>query len=106
MTTLGVSRTVYRGATVRFRTTFYDFDDAIDQPSSAVVRIISNAGAIQEIAMTAPAGDETAWTALLDTRGMTPGPLTWSIHTSGSPVSVEDGSFILSANTANAVTFV
>jgi len=56
--------------------------------------------------MTSPAMGVTYWTALVDTRNMGTGPLNWSIHTAGAiPVAVEDGSFNLTANTANLVNF-
>lgn len=110
--TLGIStsRTLFRGSTVRFKTTFYDFDGVtVVQPASALVRIKKNADTvILEIAMTPPVNPaaDPAWTAEWDTRGVAPGPVFWSIHTSGPPaVAVEDGNFTLSANAANALTF-
>jgi hypothetical protein len=111
MNLLGVTSTpLFRGSTVRFKTTFYDFDGTtVVQPASALVRVTTNGGTtVLEIAMDPPVNPaaDPAWTAIWDTRGSPPSTVFWSIHTSGPPaVSVEDGSFQLPANPANAVTF-
>lgn len=99
-----------RGSTVQWFTNFYDGDDEIIQPLGAVVVISypipANATSLVEIAMTAPSGAETRWTAQWDSRGAATGIVYWSIHsTPGPPFAVEDGSFEFQANPANMVTF-
>lgn len=95
-----------RGTTLRFATTFYDFDGVETQPPGAVVHIEDVNGEEFTLTMTAPSGAQTQWTASFDTRNITPGVVTWSIHSlDGTPFSVEDGSFRLTANAANLVTF-
>lgn len=95
-----------RGATLRFATTFYDFDGVETQPSGAIVHI-QGVGLDTQVAMTPPAGAQTRWTASFDTRGVSPGMVYWSIHSLGAviPFSVEDGALRLTANTANLQTF-
>ncbi len=101
----------WRGGTVYWTTTFYNPQGDVVQPSSATINVDAPAPdgsrTQQSIAMTAPTDpDVVTWNAFLDTRGMGTGPVFWSIHTpTPIPVSVEDGTFNLTANAANLVTF-
>lgn len=101
---------IYRGTTVQFTTTFYDKSGAVTQPPSATVNIsyIENGDLIAtEVDMTPPTTPAIAWTAQWDSREVSPGLVTWSIHTGGAtiPFAVQDGCFDLSANNANLPTF-
>ena len=112
LTTPSALKSFARGATIQFATNFYNASGVLTQPPGAVVSVSfqsldeqSTGSAL--ITMTAPAGAETRWTALWDTRNVGPGPVNFSIHSTGSivPLSVEDGAFSLKANNANLVTF-
>lgn len=109
-TPLATLQSFFRGKSIRWSTNFFDFDGNIVQPQSAnlVVEFSTPAAIGQQITipMTPPTGGKTTWTAVLDTRGMLASSVDWSIETPGSaPVAVEDGSFLLTANTANQPTF-
>lgn len=102
--------TIFRGATVRFSTTFYDFDKNIVAPASAHVEVeypdLNSNRQKLELPMSSPAPGTTNYTAILDTRNMGTGPVNWSIHSDAPvPVAVEDGTFQLTANPANLPTF-
>lgn len=112
LTTPTALKVFARGATIQFATNFYDASGALTQPPGAVVSLSYQSVSEQDIStalvtMTAPHGSETRWTAQWDTRNVGPGPVNFSIHSTGSvvPLSVEDGSFSLKANNANLVTF-
>lgn len=101
---------IVRGATVRFQTTFYDFDMNVVQPAAATVNITytnpDGTDGNASIAMTPPTAPAVAWTALWDTRDIGPGEASWSIHSDpGIPFAVEDGTIVFRANAANLVTF-
>lgn len=104
-----VSQTeVSRGATVLFNTTFYDAFGVLIVPSTAFVNIDypnpDGSRSQTEIQMgNAPPANN--FTALWDTRGVGVGTVNWSIHSAPTPAAVEDGSFLLTANTANLQTF-
>lgn len=98
----------FRGSTILFSTTFYDATGAAATPTGAVVNISyqdieEDSLLTTSITMTAPGMGQTAWTAEWDSRDAGPGPVAWSIHSTGSatPFSVEDGRFTLTANNAN-----
>jgi hypothetical protein len=103
----------FRGQTLQFNTTFYDFNGAIVQPGSAslIVWYESETAPDQEliIPMQGPVLPAVTWTALLDTRNFqAPRQVQWSIHSnalSPSPVAVQDGTFMLAANMANQPNF-
>lgn len=105
----GSSNVIFRGATAFFLTTFYDPYGNIAQPNSADVSIVyptlTGGTANTIVTMSAPGLGETAWTAEWDTRNVGPGTVYFSIHSSGSPASVQDGQFNLTANPANLQTF-
>lgn len=111
MSLLGGTQVIIRGATVQFATTFYDVDGLVVQPDMATVRIVPAFADDPpvEIAMAPPSGSSTQWKALWDTRDVqAPQAIYWSIHTGSMdpiPVTAEDGSFLLSANPANLLTF-
>lgn len=112
LTTPNALKVFARGATIQFATNFYDANGTLVQPAGAVVSISYQATTEQalgttQITMTAPSGAETRWTARWDTRSVGPGPVNFSIHSTGSvvPLSVEDGAFTLKANNANLETF-
>lgn len=112
LTTPNALKIFARGASIQFATNFYDANGDLTQPAGAVVSIAYQSITQQTIettliTMTAPAGAETRWTAFWDTRNVGPGPVNFSIHSTGLavPLSVEDGSFTLKANNANLVTF-
>jgi hypothetical protein len=103
---------VTRGTTVFFTTTFFDVDGNIVQPDNATINIAytNTAGAqvAASIAMTPPTAPAVTFTAQWDSRGVNPGNVSWSIHTGADdppPVTVEDGTFTLTANPANLPTF-
>jgi hypothetical protein len=103
---------IFRGATVRFSTTFYDAAGAVTQPTGAAINIVFVAVGNSQVEtdaveMTPPSGSETQWTAQWDSRNAAPGRVWWSIHTEGGslPYSVQDGSFDLTANNANLANF-
>lgn len=110
---VGGQRIVYRGATVRFSTSFYDIDGSSVLPSSAFVNVAYIGTGHHSplisviIPMSPPVSGTGPWTADWDTRGVGNGPVSWSVHDGGSviPFAVEDGLFILSANNANLETF-
>jgi hypothetical protein len=112
MTTAAVPN---RGATIRLRTTFFDFDGNVVQPTGAVMNVVypDSTGAEQEVqvAMTPPANPaaDPKWTAYVDTRGFFPSYLFYSVHslnaTDAIPYAVGDGKVLLNANAANLVTF-
>lgn len=112
LTTPTALKVFARGSTIQFATNFYNANGALTQPPGAVVNISFQSVDEQslpsiQIPMVAPAGAETRWTALWDTRNVGAGPVSFSIHSTGSlvPLSVEDGGFMLKANNANLVTF-
>ncbi|MDE2471768.1 MAG: hypothetical protein KGL35_24360 [Bradyrhizobium sp.] len=105
-----VPTTYYRGTTIIFNTTFYDQTGAVSNPPGAALHLsyIQNGVQTEEtIEMTAPVPPSNIWSAEWDSRGVSPGTVAWSIHSEGSviPYAVSDGSFILSANNANLLTF-
>lgn len=110
MALTGNLQTVIRGATIQFATTFFDVNNNPINPDSATINILpSLATAPVTVPMVAPAPPGLIWTALWDTRNV-PAPQTvyWSIHTGSLdpiPVTAEDGTFQLSANPANLLTF-
>ena len=103
----------FRGQSLRFKTTFYDFDNNIIQPASAEVVVFYSSTTLddQEIilpmAQQQPGNPQTAWIAVLDTRNFAPGhQVQWSINTPlAGQAAVQDGSFLLTANQANQPTF-
>lgn len=112
LTTPNALKVFARGATIQFATNFYNANGVLTQPAGAVVSVSYQslselALSTTQIAMTAPSGSETRWTALWDTRNVGPGPVNFSIHSTGGsvPLSVEDGAFTLKANNANLATF-
>lgn len=111
MALIGCETKVPRGATIRFSTTFYDYDGVVTQPPGAYVNIEyplpDGTTDTDLVAMTAPNSPSVAWTAEWDTRNAGVGSVEYSIHSTGSviPYAVEDGEFILSANPANLLTF-
>lgn len=103
-----------RGQTAYWTTTFYDQNGNVTQPGSATINVVypdaQGAGTggtdTTSISMVAPTPPAVTWTAQLDTRGFGPGSVAWSIHSDpGPPYAVEDGSFTLTANPANLLTF-
>lgn len=100
----------YRGTTVNFAATFQDVNGNVIQPSGAAVNIVYFENGEQQavdVEMNAPMSPGTQWTAEWDSRSVTPGPVTWSIHSksTGIPYAVQDGTFQLLANSANLETF-
>lgn len=105
-TPLATLQSFFRGQSIRWSTNFFDFDGNITEPPLAnlIIEYSTPAATGQQITipMTPPPVGKTTWTAVLDTRGMLAGSVDWSIETPGNaPVAVEDGTFILTANTAN-----
>jgi hypothetical protein len=105
------AKTIFRGSTALFVTTFNDiFGVPVDpQPTAAFVEInypgLSNNRLTVEVPMI-PGDVRTPWMAYWDSRGSGVGTVWWSIHTpTPIPCAVDDGSFQLSANPANLVTF-
>lgn len=115
MTTgIPIQASYFRGQTLQFNTTFYDFNGNVAQPFSATLIVQyegESAGPDQElvIPMTGPVLPAVAWTALVDTRNFqAPRQVQWSVHSNaspGQPVAVQDGAFMLTANQANQPTF-
>jgi len=107
--TLPSQTVVVRGSTAYWQTNFYDVNGNLIQPVSAVVSVDfpNTDGSRAQTTVNMIAGSSsTPWTAQLDTRNMGVGPVYWSIHTNTPiPVAVEDGTFDLTANPANLVTF-
>ena len=103
------TKNFFRGGSVYWNTTFYDQNNIVLQPSSAYVNIdypdTTGSRQVVEIQMTPPVFPAVFWTALLDTRNMGIGPVNWSIHSSGFPAAVDEGTFTLTANSANLVNF-
>jgi len=101
---------IYRGTTAQFSTTFYDAQGNVVQPDAAELHIVYvDANDLEQevtIEMTPP-NTGVVWTAQWDSRGASPGLVSWSIHTveDSIPYGVEDGAFELTANNANLVTF-
>jgi len=99
----------FRGGSVFFSVTFYDENNVVQQPASAFVNITypDSTGNRQtlQFALTQPVFPNVAWTGFLDTKNMGSGPVDWSIHSSGFPDAVKDGTFVLTANSANLATF-
>ncbi len=107
---LQAQKSLYRGGTAYWETTFYDINGQVAQPQNAFINLNfpnpDGSRGTEEFAMTPPALGVVFWTVFIDTRDMGIGPVNWSIHTGGAiPVAVEDGSFQLTANTANLVDF-
>lgn len=106
----GIPVCIFRGTTVRFAATFFDINMDVTQPMGAAVNIsyLEN-GQVQTdlVEMTPPVDPDVQWKASWDSREVSPGLVTWSIHTEGDaiPFGVEDGSFELTANNANLPTF-
>lgn len=105
-----MTTSLFRGTTVLFFTSFFDAKGNLVTPAGASVHLTYiEAGQVANVSveMTAPTGDEPQWTASWDSRNVSPGLVNWSIHTenSGLPYGVEDGNFILTANSANLPTF-
>lgn len=101
---------VFRGATAFFATTFYDANGNVTQPSGAEINIVSSdptgAPVQSTVTMAPPVSPNVVWIAEWDSRGAGPGKVSWSIHTAPpGPFSVEDGDFLLSANSANLLVF-
>lgn len=110
-----------RGTTIPFTTTFYDVYNLPIQPGGTGPQVVISyplaAGGIgtATVAMIPPGGtlpggeintNTNAWMAEWDSRGAAAGTVYWSIETPGStPVTVEDGQIILTANAANQPTF-
>ena len=100
----------FRGGTVRFAVNFYDIDGALTQPASAVINIVyptaAGESATVQLPLSSPAGAETRWTAIFDTRDIGPGVVFYSVHSEGGPpFGVDDGRFSIEANAANLATF-
>jgi hypothetical protein len=103
----------FRGQTLRFKTTFYDFDNNIIQPASAEVIVFYSSVSADDQELTIPMAQQqpgnplTAWIATLDTRNFAAGhKVQWSVNTpSATQAAVQDGSFMLTANQANQPTF-
>ncbi len=107
---LQITKTFFRGGTIEFQATFYDVNGVVKQPAAAFVNIdfpnLDGSRGTEQIQMSYPAVGTVFWTADVDTRNMGTGPLNWSIHSmSPTPVGVDDGSFQLTANSANLVDF-
>jgi len=96
----------FRGATAFFSTLFFDINGNPTQPNGALLSIAYASEQLQaetaSIVMTAPVSPSLAWTAEWDSSLSNPGVIQWSISTTGGvPRTVQDGSFILTANAAN-----
>ena len=107
---LQVTKSLFRGGTAYWETTFYDVNGAVSQPQGAFINIDfpnpDGSRGTEDVPMNPPTLGAVFWTVFIDTRNMGIGPLDWSIHTTGAiPVAVEDGSFQLTANPANLVDF-
>lgn len=108
---VGGPQAITRGSTIQFSTIFYDVNGNVTQPSGAVVEIecITPQGSATtlQLTMIGPMAPATNWTALWDTRGTGPGPVQYSVHSTGpeAPYAVGDGKFSLTADNANLVTF-
>lgn len=99
---------IFRGATVQFRTTFYDADKNVINPSSASVEVDypDLNGNRQQLAIAMVLTLPQTFIGVLDTRNMGVGTVYWSVHSVPPiPSAVEDGSFELTANPANLQTF-
>lgn len=98
----------FRGQTIEFLTTFYDFNGAVVQPPSAFVNLAFGDGSPDiEIALAPVGGGSVQWSGTWDSRGVSaPAVVAWSIHSAAPiPCAVEDGIFALTANPANLPTF-
>lgn len=106
-----VSQTdIFRGATVQFSVTFYDFNKNVVIPTAAHVQVeypdLNGNRQTLQLAMTPPAVGTNNFTAQLNTMNMGAGPVNWSVHSDAPiPVAVEDGTFLLTANPANLPNF-
>jgi predicted carbohydrate-binding protein with CBM5 and CBM33 domain len=107
MTSCAPTWQFFRGATIQFATTFYDANKNVVNPAGAVVELTLPDGATASVNMVAPSGPQVQWTAQWDSRGVEPGSVAFSIHSTGSsiPYAVEDGQFTLTANNANLEAF-
>lgn len=95
---------VTRGSTVRFGVVFYNLNNQIVQPPSARISIDSVFGKGRKTASYDLTYDIalSQWTYSLNTRGMHPGIVTWSVSSTGDvPLYTGDGEFTLVANDAN-----
>lgn len=95
-----------RGTTIPFGTTFYSSPNVPTLPSSATLRVYyidtSNAVETDVIPMTAPTPPAVTWMAIWESRVARPGYVSYSLHNDDqSPYAVEDGAFMLTANSAN-----
>lgn len=107
MTSCAPTWQFFRGATIQFATTFYDANKNVMNPPGAVITLHFLDGTQATITMVAPSGPQTQWTAQWDSRGQQPGPVSFSVHSTGPgiPYAVDDGQFTLTANNANLPTF-
>lgn len=95
---------IARGSTVQFGVVFYDANNQIVQPATAklsVGYVFGNARKIVSYDLTYD-NALSKWTYSLNTRGMHPGLVTWSVSSTGNlPLYTGDGEFNLTANDAN-----
>ena len=102
---------VFRGATAFFTTTFFDQNQNVVQPSGGLITLeyITSQGQQTNatVTLTPPTPPNITWIGEWDSRGAGPGPVFGSVHSvsGGIPYAVTDFNFILSANSANLVTF-
>ncbi len=106
---------IKRGTTVKFKTTFYDPDDAVVNPASAQVSIdcpaaVGTTGRQKVLLEMAKVNGSDVWAASWDTRGLGTGIVFWAINSTSqqvgiTPVVVEQGTDVLVANPANRETF-
>lgn len=97
----------FRGQSIQFATTFFDFNGNVTQPAAALINLAFQDGTTTQIPMQSPIGQAVQWTAVWDSRNSAaPSIVSWSIHSvPPTPCSVEDGMFELTANPANLATF-
>jgi hypothetical protein len=97
---------IVRGTTVQFLTNFFNSSGVAANPTTAAVFVnypVTDGGGVSSntgaIVMTQVVND---WTASWESKMARPGPVHWTVVSSGSsPYSREDGQIKLTANPAN-----
>lgn len=97
-----MSKYIARGNDITFRVTFYDVDNEVTAPSSAILWVSfleDGVEAEDEIEMTSEGGG--LFSATWDSSIADAGPVHWHARSSGPDKVAQDGSFTLVANDAN-----
>lgn len=108
---VATTKVFFRGTTVFFTSTFYDQNNNVVQPFGAAINIdfpVPGGGTNKQVSISMVSVTPN-WTAQWDSRGAGAGLVSFSVHSisiaDAIPVVVGDGTFQLSANPANLLTF-